>query len=689
MSLISSPAKINISDDSIIKSENASAHQQIIDDVSKNKYDSGASYVQIGRIAKTVNSVLDKGKILSDYRSLKKHSSKRFASITYIPCQECGNYVKSGLCEKCEIQTAKDENSLISYVPIRQQIKHFLRQYYREIVKYLFQAKKHDGNLKDIYDGMIWNGTERDGHIYLSLTINVDGAQCTKSTKRSLWVLQLYQNYLPPNLRYKRENILVSTIYCGENKPNLVDFIQILSNELKELRDSRKITAFVNDVLYIFIPEISLVSCDLPARAPLMGLPSFSGYNACPHCHHPGIRVKDRNGKSYIRYTYSQYPKRTQQEIVNAFLKIDQENNDAGVNLFGLKSIPPMITFHGFDIIDGFVTDHLHCVHLGVMKRLLDLWLGKVKSSKFKIPSKRDRMLLDQRLLKLKPLAAMSRLPKSVFERAFWKATHYSDLVLYNLYFAIPGILNHNVVRNFRDLSAGVYTLLKKEISETDLLNAERLLERFVKEFELIYGKDAVTMNVHLIRHLPQVVKVAGPLWAYSTFGFEGNLGRLVKSIKGTRNYSEQVCFTYCLKRIEKKTIVNEQRRLMNKFVDDELINLVSEIGIPYEKIEFYSKYRNKSGEFITSEKLIENKRNNHFIKSNGGDFFSIVAFVRIDMNDFAIARQCPVVGMEDHFYQIQPETDNFQIIRTEEIKHKMLHLQFYSREFLAKPYLI
>lgn len=165
-------------------------------------------------------------------------------------------------------------------------------------------------------------------------------------------------------------------------------------------------------------------------------------------------------------------------------MTIEKEGNDNNVNLFGLKEIPPMFIFHDFDIIDGFVTDHLHCVELGVMKRLLDLWFGKIKSSKFKVPSLRNRLILNERILNLKPLSSMSRLPKSLFDRSFWKASQYSDLVLYNLYYAIPGVLNSEVVKSFRDLSAGINLLLKKETNDNDISKAEQLLNRFVSGFE-------------------------------------------------------------------------------------------------------------------------------------------------------------------------------------------------------------
>lgn len=268
-----------------------------------------------------------------------------------------------------------------------------------------------------------------------------------------------------------------------------------------------------------------------------MDLKLFSGRNACPHCYHPGKFVRDLKGKGYIRYVHGSYNNRQEKDVIEALSTMFNNNSGRNAEIMGFTKIPPMISFNGFNLIDGFVTDHLHCVQLGVMKRLLDIWLGKIKSSKFKPLSAYKTAILNKRLLNMKPISSVTRLPRPVTDRKFWKASQYSDLLLYYLYFAIDGILYFNAVKNFRKLSAGIYILLKKNISQCDLLNARLLLDSFVENFEIIYGQETVTMNVHLIKHLSHVVSVAGPLWAYSTFGFEGNMGRIIRAKFENRLY--------------------------------------------------------------------------------------------------------------------------------------------------------
>ena len=50
-------------------------------------------------------------------------------------------------------------------------------------------------------------------------------------------------------------------------------------------------------------------------------------------------------------------------------------------------------------------------------------------------------------------------------------------------------------------------------------------------------------MNVHLLQHLPECVRLWGPLWAYSCFHFENLNGFLKSLFHGTRDMTKQVHF--------------------------------------------------------------------------------------------------------------------------------------------------
>jgi len=54
-----------------------------------------------------------------------------------------------------------------------------------------------------------------------------------------------------------------------------------------------------------------------------------------------------------------------------------------------------------------------------------------------------------------------------------------------------------------------------------------------------------MTINVHNLLHLPEVVRQLGPLWAHSCFPFESANGDLLKLFHGSQSVEKQVCKDY------------------------------------------------------------------------------------------------------------------------------------------------
>lgn len=54
-----------------------------------------------------------------------------------------------------------------------------------------------------------------------------------------------------------------------------------------------------------------------------------------------------------------------------------------------------------------------------------------------------------------------------------------------------------------------------------------------------------MSINVHLLLHLPDAVKELGPLWVYSCFHFEGQNGILKNLIHGTQKVDIQLISSY------------------------------------------------------------------------------------------------------------------------------------------------
>ena len=90
----------------------------------------------------------------------------------------------------------------------------------------------------------------------------------------------------------------------------------------------------------------------------------------------------------------------------------------------------------------------------------------------------------------------------------------------------------------------GVYILCQDSISEADLLQSEMLLQYFVYMMGPLYGERYLTLNVHSLLHLSDVVRNLGPLWCHSSFPFENANGQLLKLFHGTQYVDIQIINT-------------------------------------------------------------------------------------------------------------------------------------------------
>ncbi|KAF3851942.1 hypothetical protein F7725_005297 [Dissostichus mawsoni] len=71
-----------------------------------------------------------------------------------------------------------------------------------------------------------------------------------------------------------------------------------------------------------------------------------------------------------------------------------------------------------FDIISGMPPDHMHNVHLGVVRQMANMWLDSENHEKSYYLGTRMTEL-DQRLLLIRPPCNVTRVPRSFQQRSF------------------------------------------------------------------------------------------------------------------------------------------------------------------------------------------------------------------------------------------------------------------------------
>lgn len=318
----------------------------------------GGSYKSLVYNAKEVVNRTPNGsiKIPSTKYQIQKFMKPIFESEIYKKCNKCCNYVASTQCELCDAPVG--DSDYFHYIPIGQQVKYMLKKHIAEILSY-YTAVLQQNEITDIHNANAFKNAQKlyPNHIILPLIVNTDGVKVYRSSSNSLWLIQVYQGYIPPSKRFLMKNVLIVAAHIGKTYISMSDFFYPFLQEMRRIADDGGFTVHSNGKSYDCMPLILAACCDIPATEHLRGTAGFAGHFACGHCFHPGISIKkDENSKPYVRYVKGSYENRSHASYIEAYNEL--KSNKKSVR--GIKHISSMIAAHGFDLALGFAIDHLH-----------------------------------------------------------------------------------------------------------------------------------------------------------------------------------------------------------------------------------------------------------------------------------------------------------------------------------------
>lgn len=334
-------------------------------------------------------------------------------------------------------------------------------------------------NMKDAYSGTLIKTSVKNENNELSLMMNTDGICLKKSGSNSVWPLQIICNFLPPRIRYLNENIICTSFYCKDHKPEMLTFLEPFANELERLQSDGFV--FKGQV---FRAAVTCAVLDLPAKASFQQVNQHNGYFACGYCLNEGEYIE-----GCVRYTWSDEGNdmRTNKSFLIAMDNILKKKTEMEN---GIKGLSPAVSFNYFDMVKSFGLDYLHCVLLGVMRNLEEFWLCPSKQHDSYISPKQQN-LLNMRIRSIKPCRCISRLPRSLQFRKLFKASEHRSLLLYYFPVVLNGFLQKKYLDHFHLLSGSIYILLTTNISSSDIDDVEKNLNIFVKQYQEFYGKKA------------------------------------------------------------------------------------------------------------------------------------------------------------------------------------------------------
>ena len=374
----------------------------------------------------------------------------------------------------------------------------------------------------------------------LTLHINIDGLQLFSSSSVALWpVLGMIKEF--------KSSPFAIAVYSGKGKPTSVDdYLQDFISEMKLVLE----TGFTfNGKSYKLV--LGAVICDAPARAFVKCIKGHAGYNACERCIQVGVYLDGR-----MTFPELDARERTDAEFLDQSAL--SEDHRTGVSPF---------VHLGIGCVGSFPLDYMHLVCLGVVRRMIMLWLkGPLKC---RISASQTAMISEKLIACRSHMPReFGRKPRSLHEVSQWKATEFRQFLLYSGLVVLIDILPEQFYANFKMLFVSMTILLSPSMcaNSENCKYVEELLKVFVTNFSSLYGKSSIVYNVHSLIHLPQDARKYGALDNISSFPYETFLGKLKRSVRRPHNPVAQVVRrvheiqqSWILKKTESKSNLKKQ----------------------------------------------------------------------------------------------------------------------------------
>ena len=205
----------------------------------------------------------------------------------------------------------------------------------------------------------------------------------------------------------------------------------------------------------------------------MQGLKQFNGRYGCNWCLHPGEFISG-NMKYPVLESIPQ-----ERDMANFLRHVNTAVKENVDDVFGIKYGSSLISMSHFNIVDGFVPDYMHCCLPGVGKQITELLLSPLSSGQIE--------LLDSILMNIKAPHQFARPTRPLSDRKNWKSREYENFILYYSIPLFKLVLTNSLVKYWSLFVHSLYTLLKEDITYTELNRTSEMLIEFVFETERFF----------------------------------------------------------------------------------------------------------------------------------------------------------------------------------------------------------
>ena len=350
----------------------------------------------------------------------------------------------------------------------------------------------------------------------LQLQFNIDGLPLFRSSPVDFWPILCRAMWVEGI-----SAVFPVGLFCGKSKPSSVDeYLKLFLQEIAAILENGVEVAgvHVNVTIHSFV-------CDAPARQYVKKIKGHSGYDSCERCEIHGER--NENGEPGIKFVQTCNTLRTDEYFRQNRYPSHQKCHEGPSPLADLP----------IDMVRDFPLDYMHLVLLGVVKRLLRLWLGTSDfhvtkySCNFRLLARECSGVISDRvrICSNSISSEFQRKPRQMDENKFFKAKEFRTLLLYTFPFVFRGLFKNNgqVYYHFLLLVVSFRIVLARKPTPNFVSYVRALLVRFVEELKELYGKTHMTYSVHNLLHVADDYERFGVLDRVSAFTFESYMQTL------------------------------------------------------------------------------------------------------------------------------------------------------------------
>ena len=339
----------------------------------------------------------------------------------------------------------------------------------------------------------------------VSLQVNIDGLPLFKSSGSQFW--PILGRLISP---YTSKPFMIGLFFGNEKPKDANEFLKDFVDEMGILQTSGIKVPGTGHTLLL---ELSCFLCDVPAKSFVKKIKGHSGYFGCDRCCQKGVYLENK-----VTFPASDAPLRTDV----AFDEMEDNEHHKGSSV--LKNLQ-------IGMVTKFPLDYMHLVCLGVMRRLLFLWMkGPLLCRQGPGFIRR----VNGRLAELQGYLPREFLRKgrSLNEIDRWKAVEFRQFLLYTGPVILKESLPGDLYSHFLLFFVSILCLSSPIFVGTYRQYAKQLLRNFVIEVGSLYGKGQYVYNIHGLVHLADDVSRYGHLDMFSAFPFESYLGKIKRLIR-------------------------------------------------------------------------------------------------------------------------------------------------------------